>query len=58
MTRRFPPPWSVEEANNKAHAASLLGYRTDGDPYIKGALRLANGLLDDLTAIRRDVGRL
>jgi hypothetical protein len=30
----------------------------DGDPYIKGALRLAHGLLDDLSAIRRDVGRL
>jgi hypothetical protein len=30
----------------------------DGDPYIKGALRLANGLLDELSAIWRDVGRL
>jgi hypothetical protein len=30
----------------------------DGDPYIRGALRLANGLLDDLSAIRRDVGKL
>jgi hypothetical protein len=27
----------------------------DGDPYIKGALRLANSHLDALTAIRRDV---
>jgi hypothetical protein len=30
----------------------------DGDPHIKGALRLANNHLDALGAIRRDVDRL
>jgi hypothetical protein len=30
----------------------------DGDPHIKGALRLANSHLDALSAIRRDVDRL
>jgi hypothetical protein len=30
----------------------------EGDPYIKGALRLANSHLDALAAIRRDVDRL
>jgi hypothetical protein len=30
----------------------------DGDPHIKGALRLANSHLDALAAIRRDVDRL
>jgi hypothetical protein len=29
-----------------------------GDPYIKGALRLANNHLDALAAIRRNVNRL
>jgi hypothetical protein len=39
--------------------ASLQTILTEhyGDPYIKGALRLANGLLDDLSAIRRDVDK-
>jgi hypothetical protein len=30
----------------------------DGDPYIRGALHLANRHLDALAAIRRDVDRL
>jgi len=30
----------------------------DGDPHIKGALRLANSHLDALAAIRRDLDRL
>ena len=29
-----------------------------GEPYINGALRLANNHLDALSAIRRDMGRL
>jgi hypothetical protein len=39
-------------------ALQTISTEHSGDPYIKGALRLANSHLDALATIRRDVDRL